>query len=189
MLVILEGQARTGKTSVTHELIRRFRTAGIQARMFKSAVRSENPAEAIITQLLPLCFDDDCIWICDRAHITEQVYTLYNKRDRPYPSLMIARIDEIMAMSGSLLFYLVTETDILEQRMAATGRESEGSIEMIRYIFEMYIRQSAITKRTIDTTIFSIEQVTDMIFSAIAMMTAEGETDELVGTNDDENLG
>lgn len=189
MLCILEGQARTGKTTVAGLLLHKFRDAGVQARIFKSAVRSINPAAAIITQLLPLCFDEECVWICDRAHVTEQVYTTLYSREQPYPAIMINRIDELMSLSGgALLFHLTANRDTLEERMTKTNRQSEGDITEVRRLFDLYVRQSVIQKRNISTSTFSLEETVEMIYASINFMTAKGETDELDGSYDYENV-
>lgn len=178
MLIILEGQARTGKTTACQELIRRFRECGTQARIFKSNIRSSNPAAAIVEQLLPLCFDDRCVWICDRAHITERVYSTYYGRELSYDPNILAHCDGIMSLAGTIMFHLVASADVLDTRMKATHRATEGSISDLSKLFEQFIAGSKIMTQVIDTSQRSTEEVTEMIFNSYLWLSAEGDEDD-----------
>lgn len=168
MLIIIEGQARTGKTTLARNLAEMIEKTGQKANIFKRKERSENPAVAIIRDLLPLVIDHTAHWIVDRAHITEKVYTAYNSRPKAYPDEAIDWIDECFAASPEvILVYLTADEATLRRRHADTIRPFEGSIKVLSILFDEAILDSDIATIQIDTSGGSELEIAQAVYTMI----------------------
>ena len=76
------------------------------------------------------------------------------------------------------MFHLIASADVLDTRMKATHRATEGSISDLSKLFEQFIAGSKIMTQVIDTSQRSTEEVTEMIFNSYLWLSAEGDEDD-----------
>lgn len=141
MLIFVEGQARTGKTTLINNLIATYNTRRSElwpktfvTHKFDRSLDS-NPMTHMLQHVLPMAFDWQHVHILDRAHITEAVYTTLSGRSVPYTAEDWETVDRTFAMSGAKMIYLVADEDDLLIRHESTRRGFEGDIMYISHLF------------------------------------------------------
>lgn len=162
-ILILDGQARTGKTTtaqlVRSELIKR----GYKVELEKFTKDERSRHHTLIGEILPMAVDDGVIHILDRGIFTELVYAkLYG---RIYNPDILKLIDELMGRLPVFIALLEADASVLIERHKNTNRELEGDIETIARMFEYELLQSQIMSQTYDTSSASptelVEQIVD----------------------------
>lgn len=158
MLVILEGQERTGKTTLATELCRQVDASGHSVEVKKFEKRSRADI-GMLAYVLPLALDDSKLWIVDRGHITEIVYrTMDESIDRKYFDHLMY-VDDVLAQFDTHQVYLRADKKVLNARHAETGRETVGSIERIRELFDLSIAASHIPTSSFSTNKMTVEDI------------------------------
>lgn len=164
MLCIIEGPDRVGKTTLARGLQTKFKNEGRQCEIFKRAERSSNPMQAIIKDVFPLVHDRT-IWIADRMHITEMVFSVYHKRKLLYSPEQLLWIDTCfgLAFDAAVLISLTAPTDILKQRYIETGEEIEFDLEIVSKMFIEACSSSSMLHATFDS--YELDE-TDLLVAA-----------------------
>lgn len=149
-ILILDGQARTGKTTTVQLVRSEFIARGYKVDLEKFTKDERSRHHTLIGEILPLAVDDNVIHILDRGIFTELVYAkLYS---RPFNADILKLVDELMGRLPVFVAMLVAEPEILVARHAATSRPFEGDVRMISRMFEYEALTSTITSKTYDTT-------------------------------------
>lgn len=168
MLVILEGPDRSGKTTLAQNLKVRFEAAGKKCEIFKRKERSENPTAAIFTHVFPLVYEET-VWIADRLHLTESVFSSYYNREVVYPYETIGWIDTCFAIvpRRTALMLLFANPTVLEARHLATNEPPEFDVEAVSDLFVSAFEMSSMMKTWLDTGELDEQALTDEAFSAL----------------------
>lgn len=168
MLVILEGPDRVGKTTLANKLKQLFESADYECEIYKSKFRSANPAVAIIQNTLPLVLEEK-IWIVDRLHLTESVYTTYYERETPYPDNALDWIDQCFSLQTkrALLVLLTASFEVLEARHAATAEPYDFDIAKVANLFVDAFEYSQMVKAWVDTSELGPDELAALVFNAV----------------------
>lgn len=138
MLIILEGVARAGKSSIAELLLKKLDNLGLATSILKCD-RGDNPYEDMVSTHLPAAYERDSVVIADRAHISELVYNSFYARTPPYPLIAMKRFDGGLSLGHTLLVYVDARTDILVARHTISSRPLEGSneadIDTLKHLF------------------------------------------------------
>lgn len=151
MLLIIEGQARTGKTSLVLALVNALDKMGVPAFTRKSHKRDDY-AWYMVSDVVPMALAGDAMYVLDRAHLSEIVYRAYedNMSLEHYRDMMA--VDRVLATAGALLVHVRAEPQELIERHALTGRPFEGDVFVLGEMFEGVVADSAIPTLVVDTT-------------------------------------
>lgn len=150
MLIIIEGQARVGKTSLSKMLVQELNKANVSAKMLKSYKRPDY-MNYLVRDVLPLGLDMN-VNILDRAHLSELVYRIYDKTmDDDYFAELLG-FDKVLAHTHTVQIVLTCDPYILAKRHLETERNLEGDIETIGELFDEALKESKIPTLYIDTS-------------------------------------
>lgn len=149
-ILILDGQARTGKTTTVQLVRSELIARGYKVDLEKFTKDERSRHHTLIGEILPLAVDDNVIHILDRGIFTELVYAkLYS---RPFNADILKLVDELMGRLPVFVAMLVAEPEILIARHNATSRPLEGDVHTISRMFEYEMLSSTIASKTYDTT-------------------------------------
>lgn len=164
MLIIVEGQERTGKTTLCSALAKEFIAHGQSAEV-KKFERCDDVPMGIIKKVFPLAQERDKIWIVDRCHITEIVYRTYDGSQMFNSDFLgdLYSIDTVLKLLNSVHIFLFADEETLEIRHEQTNREFAGHITTIKEIFEASMAISEIPCFSYDTS----KKTTDLIVNSI----------------------
>lgn len=149
-ILMLDGQARTGKTS-TAQLVRSGLIAqGFKVELEKFTKDERSRHHVLIGQILPLAVDDSTIHILDRGIYTELVYAKLHLR--PYNQTILKLVDQLMGNLPVYVAVLQADRDTLIERHNNTARPFEGDIDLIAQMFRYEAVHSSIKNRFYDTS-------------------------------------
>jgi AAA+ ATPase superfamily predicted ATPase len=154
MLVIIEGQRNTGKTTVINEFlgITRLRTSSLWGQNVKQHIYTRR--DDVITQMaddfLRMSFDRQNCWVIDRGHISEQVYTSLTGRKVSWSPSEMSWAEYFLSLGRTLVVQFSADVDTLIERENLTGKRSEGDITEIARLFKIHMQRSTLQKVTIN---------------------------------------
>lgn len=154
MLLIVEGQRNTGKTTAIREFerITKFENSPLfkyQPTDLKYP-RPVFPVAQIVRDFSQKAFDKSRVWITDRGHISEQVYTELTGRKVNWVQSEMSWAEYFLSYGNVLLVHFHLDVESLRVREAITGKPSEGDIETISHLFERAVKRSCLQKITIN---------------------------------------
>lgn len=128
-----------------------------------------------------MAYDNEMVYIVDRCHLTEMVYTFITGRKTNYPMQCIGLVDSLFAQGKTLLLYMGASVETLERRMAETGRETEGDINHIAAAFMTCLNLTKIHDIMIlDSDKFDTDELSRQVVAKFKQLSGVEET------NDDE---
>lgn len=167
MLLILEGQRNTGKTTIINSLVERHSSGNSFLKDFKIEKlilpRKQYPIVSMMRDWMPLCFDKSKIWLMDRAQVSEQVYTEHLGRKVTWQQSEMAWAEYFLSLGDPLMFYLKCDEQTLVDRKAKTSKEYEGIISELSRLFDIYVKRTPMKNVTIDVSSRSVEDISIMI--------------------------
>lgn len=175
MLLIIEGQRNVGKTTAIDAFIaaNTVRTSPLWGRKIEklSKQRMQFPVVSMMRDWLPAAFDESSIFILDRGHLTEQVYTELTGRPVTWTHQEMSWAEYFLSNANAVTVYLNCDPQVLYNRQISTGKESEGEIFTIWRLFEIYYKRTPVSKYKIDVTEMAVDkvvkQLTDITFDAL----------------------
>jgi thymidylate kinase len=150
MLIIIEGQARVGKTSLSKMLVQQLSEVKVPAKMLKSYKRPDY-MNYLVHDVLPLGLDSN-VNILDRAHLSEIVYRIYDETMTDDHFAELLGFDKVLSYTNTIQIVLVCDSYQLAKRHLETERNLEGDIEVIGALFDQVIQESKLPTLYIDTT-------------------------------------
>lgn len=167
MLIILEGPARTGKTTLAAWLDELFAEAGINSKRYKE-VRDDHPVDGMRKFQAPLAYDKNAVHIVDRSLLTEQVMSnVYGRRvDWTYDDMKA--LDRLFAEGQTLLVLLTADEKTLLKRHEETKRELENGFAPSAVLaqFEDAYEASTIDKVKLDTSEWEPEALAKLLVAS-----------------------
>lgn len=159
MLVIVDGPARTGKTSACRLMVERLIANGVVAQYHKS-IKLDNYFFYMAHDVVKLALDNSTIHILDRAHLSEIVYRLNDNSFTNETFYDMMAVDRVLASLGAIQIIIVADIDELVKRHIKTWRPFEGSIEQIKNMFVELADMTKIPTILVDSTDKTVEDVT-----------------------------
>lgn len=165
MLIILEGQARTGKSTLANAIFEHLKTKQTPCFVHKFK-RTPNALRTMIQYILPMAFDDK-IHVVDRAHLTEVIFNELLSRDAPFTYSDIIHLDNFLSLGNSLLVLVTCPEHVRMKREVETKRLSEGDPKVVRWMFEKAFGRSVMNKMVVDTSAREMNEVVESILTKL----------------------
>lgn len=155
MLVLFEGPRSVGKSTTISWAAKQLTQRGFKTEVVKFE-RSSNPYKRMMEVMPDMANSGlDVIYLMDRGHITELVYTFYHSRSVEYTLEQVMELDRLLSTLDTLMVYMVCDPIILADRMENDEKESEGDIESILDLFQNAIELTTIQTAYVDTSLMS----------------------------------
>lgn len=158
MLVMVEGLANSGKTS----LVKALADSGLAHT--KKFVRTDNPVMDMAAALPPMMLSDD-LWVLDRGHGTELVLSAVLNRPIPYTMKQFIMLDNMLSLNTIVMFIDVPK-DELKRRMQVTGRLPEGPYDKMRMLWSAFLIGTKCEKVMLDG-MWPTQHLADRVLNAI----------------------
>lgn len=180
MLLIIEGQRNTGKTTSIKKFVEiagqpTSPLFGVEVVSTKLP-REKSQIVQIARTFLPMAFDDK-LWITDRLHISEQVYTSLTGRKVEWLPSEMSWAEYFLSLGKVLVIQLTADVETLAERERVTGKASEGDISEIARLFKINMQRTVLTTATINVERKSpddvAKEIESIVFSQILMWKGE----------------
>jgi len=132
MLIEVDGLNHTGKTTLVAALAQK----GILTHKFQRT--EQDPIEQMIHHHIPMAASPK-LWVIDRGHGSEWCMSTALNREVPYTQLAFWALDENLAQHDTVIAYLWAPRDVIEKRLADTGREWEANYLFLMSAWEVFL--------------------------------------------------
>lgn len=134
MIVIIDGPRGSGKSLMCEALRMEFINTPIRVEKFKST-RPDDPFEEMIQAINSFSFNHDRLFIVDRFHLTEYVFSVYHNRV-PLSKLInqTIHISRKLERASAIRVVLMASPEVLAERLKnrPEGRGPDMPLELVQ---------------------------------------------------------